>query len=125
MNRCIFCLTVDGSFSTREHILPESLGGGDWATLPDGLMCDRCQNAFGTRVEKKALADYPFNLLRTFLGIPTKKGKAPFFDCWEGRISGSPFLGCFGYDPAPIFGDSVERGIKTVIRVPRGLRIDR
>jgi len=86
MARCIFCMTKTGPFSTREHVLPESLGGGDWAVLPDGLLCDSCQNKFGSEIEQQALGDYPFSFLRTFLGIPTKKGKAPWFESWEGII---------------------------------------
>ena len=37
MSRCIFCKNSSARFTTREHILPESLGGGDWAVLPDGI----------------------------------------------------------------------------------------
>tara|TARA_R110002051_G_scaffold324494_1_gene422029 strand:+ start:989 stop:1147 length:159 start_codon:yes stop_codon:yes gene_type:complete len=43
--KCIFCLiTNDKKFNTKEHIIPESLGSGDWAILPEGLFCDKCQN---------------------------------------------------------------------------------
>lgn len=117
MARCIFCMTKKGPFSTREHVLPESLGGGEWAVLPNGLLCDSCQNKFGSEIEQQALGDYPFSLLRTFLGIPTKKGKAPWFESWEGIIHASLLPGTVGYDPAPVFEQAVLEGKKTQIRL--------
>lgn len=117
MPRCIFCLSDTATFTTREHILPESLGGGDWAILPDGLFCDTCQNRFGSSIEQQALGDYPFNLYRTFIGIPTKKGKAPWFECWEGKVAGSGVPGQVGYEPAAIIAASYEREQKSVMRV--------
>lgn len=87
MSRCIFCLSTTNPFTTREHILPESLGGGAWAVLPDGLYCDGCQNRFGSAIEQQALADYPFLNLRVLLAIPTKKRRAPWMNTWVGRIA--------------------------------------
>lgn len=117
MPQCIFCGDRSGEFTTREHILPESLGGGDWALLPDGLYCDVCQNVFGSEIEQQALADYPFSFLRVFLCIPTKKGKAPWFNSWEGTIRASLQPGIFGYDPAPPFEKAIIDGKKTQIRL--------
>lgn len=99
-------------------MLPESLGGGDWAILPSGLFCDSCQNAFGSAIEQQALADYPFSMLRVFLGITTKKGKAPWFDCWEGKILAASPIGCFGYEPSPPFAEVFNERRKTVMRIP-------
>jgi len=117
MSCCIFCKTTTGPFKTREHILPESLGGGDWAVLPDGLFCDSCQNKFGSEIEQQALDDYPFSFFRVFLGIPTKKGKPPWFKSKEGIIRGSLKPGRIGYDPALIFNQAVLEGKKTQIRL--------
>ena len=117
MPKCIFCLSDTAAFTTREHILPESLGGGDWAILPDGFFCDTCQNRFGSSIEQQALGDYPFNLYRTFIGIPTKKRKSPWFECWEGKIAGTGVPGQFGYEPAAIFTDPYERKQKSVMRI--------
>lgn len=117
MARCIFCNDTSREFSTREHILPESLGGGDWAVLPDGLYCDTCQNRFGSEIEQQALGDYPFSFLRVFMGIPTKKGKAPWFDSWEGTVRASLRPGTFGFDPAPPFEKATLDGTKTQIRL--------
>ncbi|MGO8788706.1 MAG: HNH endonuclease [Terriglobia bacterium] len=117
MARCIFCKDSSGQFTTREHILPESLGGSDWAVLPGGLYCDACQNRFGSEIEQQALGDYPFSFFRVFLGIPTKKGNAPWFKSWEGTIRASLQPGAFGYDPALPFQKATEDGSKTQIRL--------
>ena len=117
MPRCIFCKTNAHVFSTREHILPESLGGGEWAVLPDGLFCDSCQNRFGSEIEQQALGDYPFSFLRVFLGLPTKKQKPPWFKSWEGTIRASPDPGQVAYDPAPCFEQATNENRKTQIRL--------
>jgi hypothetical protein len=117
MSRCIFCKNDSGTFTSRVHILPESLGGGDWAVLPEGLYCDACQNRFGSEIEQQALGDYPFSFFRVFIGIPTKKRKAPWFKSWEGIIRSSLQPGTFGYDPAPVFENAVMEEKKTQIRL--------
>lgn len=115
--RCIFCKTSSGQFTTREHVLPESLGGSDWAVLPKGLLCDSCQNRFGSQIEQQALGDYPFSFFRVFIGIPTKKGKAPWFKSREGTIRASLRPGILEYDPTPYFNKAVLDGRKTQIRL--------
>jgi hypothetical protein len=117
MTGCIFCRKATAKFTTREHILPESLGGSDWAVLPQGLYCDECQNRFGSEIEQQALGDYPFSFLRVFLGIPTKEHKAPWFTSWEGTIRASLQPGTFGLDPVPPFETAVIDGQKTQIRL--------
>ena len=86
--------------------------------LPDGLFCDSCQNRFGSEIEQQALGDYPFSFLRAFVGIPTKKGKAPWFSSWEGIIRASPDPGTIGYDPAPAFEKAACEGRKTLFVLP-------
>lgn len=117
MARCIFCKDSSGSFGTREHILPEALGGGEWGILPDGLYCDACQNRFGSEIEQQALGDYPFSFLRVFTGIPTKKGKAPWFRSWEGTVRAAFQPGTVGFDPASAFEKTTIDGTKTQIRL--------
>lgn len=117
MAHCIFCNDTSGKFTTHEHILPESLGGGNWAVLPNGLFCDTCQNRFGSEIEQQALRDYPFSFLRVFMGIPNKKGKAPWLPSWEGTVRASLQPGTFGFDPALPFEKAVNDGIKTQIRL--------
>ncbi|MGS2741546.1 HNH endonuclease [Sinomicrobium sp. M5D2P17] len=119
MAKCIFCLTTDKTkFNTKEHILPESLGGGDWAILPDDLFCDTCQNKFGSTIEQQALADYPFINMRTILGIPTKKRKAPWFKYWEGELYATGKQGKIIYNPNDYFKKSFESGQKIMTIVP-------
>jgi HNH endonuclease len=117
MGRCIFCKNDGTKFTTREHILPESLGGGDWAVLPSGLFCDECQNRFGSEIEQQALGDYPFSFLRVFLSIPAKKLKPPWFTSCEGTIRASLQPGTIGYDPAPPFEQAINEGRKTEMRL--------
>lgn len=117
MQRCIFCKSEAAAFTTREHILPESLGGGDWAILPDGFLCDECQNLFGSSIEQQALADYPFSFFRVFLGIPTKKGKAPWLNSWEGTVKAVLQPGLIDYDSATPFKKAMEDGQKSQIRL--------
>lgn len=111
--KCIFCLTTDQTmFNTKEHIIPESLGSGDWAILPEGLFCDKCQNIFGSSIEQQALSVYPLTNFRTFFGIPTKKGKAPWFSFWEGKLFSGGEVGKIIYEPNEIFKKSFESGQK-------------
>jgi hypothetical protein len=117
MPQCIFCKSESNRFRTREHVLPESLGGGEWALLNDGLLCDACQNRFGSDVEQKALGDYPFSFFRVFMGVPTKKRKAPWFTSWEGDLHAGDAPGTLGYVPAPIFLNATKRREKTVMRI--------
>jgi hypothetical protein len=71
---CLFCKRP-GPFNTVEHIVPESLGND--SDILEGLVCDKCQNYLGGKVEKPALEKTPFAFWRTFLGIKTKKGELP------------------------------------------------
>lgn len=119
MPKCIFCLTTNiTKFNTKEHILPESLGGAEWAILPDGLFCDECQNKFGSTIEQQALADYPFVYLRTILGIPTKKGKAPWFKYSEGILNSAGETGKLFYEPNNYFRKAFESGQKILTIIP-------
>jgi HNH endonuclease len=117
--KCIFCLTENPLlFNTKEHIIPESLGGGDWAILPDGLFCDKCQNIFGSSIEQQALSVYPFSNFRTLLGVPTKKKKAPWFSYWEGKLQSAGEAGKLIYEPNSLFKSAFESGRKTLTTIP-------
>ncbi|MEQ8416828.1 MAG: HNH endonuclease [Imperialibacter sp.] len=117
--KCIFCLTENESiFNTKEHIIPESLGSGDWALLPPNLFCDNCQNKFGSSIEQQALASYPFNNFRTLFSIRTKKGKAPWFEYWEGKLYGGGRPGMFQYEPNDYFKEATFSGRKSITIIP-------
>jgi hypothetical protein len=86
---CIFC-RGESVAKRVEHILPESLGGKDWAELLPGIVCDSCNQYFGAKVEALALGSYPFLPFRVLLGIPTKRRRSPTMEHPMGIIrSGS------------------------------------
>lgn len=59
-----------------EHVIPESLGNLSH-TLRPGIVCDRCNNYFATKVEKPFLESDAISLLRFHQGIPSKRGRVP------------------------------------------------
>ena len=95
---CIFCFGTADRRSV-EHILPESLGGKEWACLPKGIVCSKCNNYFGTKVEPTALASFPFLPFRLFLNLPTKKNRAPTMPSRLGLLRAAGVPGLFGLDP--------------------------
>ncbi|MBU1260309.1 MAG: HNH endonuclease [Planctomycetes bacterium] len=99
MPKCIFCKTENGTYKTISHILPESLGGKQWACLPQDLECDDCNDYFGSKVERLALNSFPFLEFRSLLGIPTKKNKSPKQETSLGTIKGTLCPGIIGLDP--------------------------
>lgn len=68
---CIFCDST-GPFTTREHIIPESLDNDD--LIITGSVCDSCQNYFGKEVEKFVLSKTPFAFWKVIYSIKAKKG---------------------------------------------------
>ena len=95
---CIFC-KQSATGASVSHILPASLGGEGWACLPCGLVCSRCNQYFGEKVENLALGSYPFLPFRVHFGIPTRKNRAPAMQTLIGTIRGSLRPGCVGLDP--------------------------
>ncbi|ACO32722.1 MULTISPECIES: HNH endonuclease [Acidobacterium] len=77
MTSCLYCGS-NGPFSTKEHVIPESLGNDD--LILTGEVCDACQRYFGKEVERYVLDKTPLAFWRTFLQIATKKGKLPAVD---------------------------------------------
>lgn len=74
---CIYCGSEGGVLSVS-HIVPESLGGSNSPVVDFGVVCHKCNQYFGQKVEAKALASFPFTAYRAFAGIPSKKGKEVF-----------------------------------------------
>ncbi|SMR71926.1 HNH endonuclease [Aliiroseovarius halocynthiae] len=96
---CIFCLQQKENQCSVEHIIPESLGGGDWAILTPDTVCDSCNHYFGSKIESKVLQDYPLNMLRLFSGVTTKKKKWASIDHPLGKLKASPYDSVIGLDP--------------------------
>lgn len=71
--RCLFC-DADQTFTGIEHPIPESLGNDD-TLLGKGFVCDRCNQYFGSKVERHVLSRPPFSVERVAQAIKTKKGK--------------------------------------------------
>lgn len=71
-SHCIFC-NGSGSFSSVEHIIPESLGN-DLVILSKGWVCDTCNNAISS-FESRVLSKSILGVERCRLGVITKKRK--------------------------------------------------
>lgn len=82
MHSCLYCRS-DGPFSTKEHVIPESLGNDDLVLT--GEVCDACQRYFGKEVERYVLDKTPIAVWRVLLQIQTKKGKHPSVDMRQPR----------------------------------------
>lgn len=73
---CIFCKQNSDSSKSIEHIIPESLGNKSH-TLSVGIVCDKCNNYFATKIEKEVLEQPYFKSLRHRNIIRSKKNKLP------------------------------------------------
>ena len=73
---CIFCKKESSQSKSVEHIIPESLGNTK-NILPRGIVCDKCNEYFGRKIEKKVLALSFFSQLRARNAIPSKKNRIP------------------------------------------------
>lgn len=87
---CLFC-PAPAREDVLEHIISESLGGDDKKDGVRGLVCLRCNNYFGTKVEQAAIASFPFNLFRVMNSVVTKKGRPARLDnVLQGRLFSTP-----------------------------------
>lgn len=106
--RCIFCSQEATGGRRVEHIIPESLGGGDWCVLPPGIVCDFCNQYFGSKIEGFAAADFPLNMIRLMNGVVTKKRKWATLPHYRGLLEARPIPGTIGLEPA---SDEIEQRI--------------
>jgi HNH endonuclease len=69
-NRCIWCLkSAAETTSDVSHVLPNCVGNVNQHLLPRGIVCTRCNNYFGTKVEPKLLEDPQFHIIAVALGL--------------------------------------------------------
>lgn len=66
--QCIWCLKDPSSatFSSKSHVLPECIGNIGEQVLPKGVVCDKCNQYFGGKLEP-GLIDEP--ILKTLVAI--------------------------------------------------------
>jgi hypothetical protein len=74
--KCIFCKEDSESSKSIEHIIPESLGN-KLHILEKGIVCDKCNNYFASKIEKEVLELSYFKSLRHRNQILNKKRKLP------------------------------------------------
>jgi hypothetical protein len=76
--RCIWCLreSPDATFRSESHVLPECVGNKWQQVLPPGIVCDKCNNYFGSNVEPILLDD---PLFKTIVGILQLRDKEDVF----------------------------------------------
>lgn len=73
---CIFCKENSTDSINLEHIIPESLGNKNYI-LERGIVCDKCNNYFATKIEKILLDIDYYVSLRARNYIKNKRGKIP------------------------------------------------
>jgi transcription elongation factor Elf1 len=73
---CIFCKQNSSSSISIEHIVPESLGNKQHI-LEKGIVCDKCNQYFALKIEKKVLETDFFTNIRFRNRIESKKRKIP------------------------------------------------
>lgn len=74
--RCIYCLTTAGDFISEEHIVPEALGN-DELILPEGYVCQKCNNEILSQLDNYLIEFEPIAFLRVSYVPYTKDGKLP------------------------------------------------
>ncbi len=74
--RCIYCLRDTGTFTSEEHIVPESLGNYD-TVLAKGVVCDKCNNEVLSGLDAALVDSDLLGLLKTMYMPYTKAGKLP------------------------------------------------
>lgn len=115
---CLFCRQSDGGFTSREHVFSEGLGN-DQIILPPGVVCDRCNNRYLSRLDQTLLDFMPISIRRTMLGVTTKAGRLPRFRFSEGTVDHVPGVG--GADPTLIVNERRPRPmIREIQRSPDG-----
>lgn len=83
MKQCIFCKEPSDNSKSVEHIIPESMGNTK-NYLPPGIVCDKCNNYFASKVELPLLASGAFRNLRFDQQVLSKKKRIPSLDVWLG-----------------------------------------
>jgi hypothetical protein len=73
---CIFCKNISSNSTSVEHVIPESLGNIEHV-LPQGWVCDNCNNYFAREIEKPFLDSLYGRISRFEMHVPNKKNRIP------------------------------------------------
>jgi hypothetical protein len=71
---CIFCKDESSGSRSVEHVIPESIGNTEYVLKP-GIVCDKCNNYFASKLEGPLLSDPYFRYQCSRANIPSKKGR--------------------------------------------------
>ncbi|RAZ91526.1 HNH endonuclease [Mesorhizobium hawassense] len=74
---CVFCEHDTSTSRSVEHVIPESLGNKEHI-LARGIVCDKCNNYFASKIEEPILSSTHFQNLRGRQQITNKRGVIPF-----------------------------------------------
>lgn len=80
---CIFCKSESLTSKSVEHIFPESLGNTEHI-LENGIVCDKCNQYFASKIEKLVLETPYFVNLRHRNDIASKKNRIPIGKAFMG-----------------------------------------
>jgi hypothetical protein len=117
--RCIFCKNPSGESTSKEHIVPESMGNFEHM-LPPGAVCDGCNQYFARKIERPLLESPMFKHLRFGMKVPNKRGRVPSWHFSEGfskpsyRLMGR-FLGKVGLESLAFKTQRVEEWNKEIV----------
>lgn len=115
---CVFC-GVEVLNQSVSHIVPESLGGSNSPVCPPGVTCHSCNQYFGQKVEALALKSFPFDALRLFYGVPSKKGRMFATDSLLGKVRSAGIRNRIEVEPRDGYtSEKLDRGQITQLRIP-------
>lgn len=83
---CLFCRESDRDFVSVEHIVPEGMGNTT-LVLPNGVVCDRCNNGPLSRLDRAFFDLLPIKARAITLGLAGKTGKVPTLNVTNGTLS--------------------------------------
>jgi len=80
-NCCIWCHneSPEATFDVS-HVLPECVGNENQQTLPHGIVCKKCNNYFGTKIEPALLEDPLFHIIAVALRLKDPQDMNEFRD---------------------------------------------
>lgn len=108
---CLVCRRSDGGFQSQEHIFPESIGNRE-LILPNGVVCDRCNNGALSVLDQTICEFLPVMVRRTMLGVPSKAGPVPVTRLTTGIVehTGPASIRFVAHDGAEMVRETARSG---------------